>query len=244
MITEIARDVAGEIYWFWATPDELKARRTQIAADLNALLQYKAIPQSPHNVLDVGSGSGAGTFALRKLYPTTKILAIDNGSSHQYSIYALRRLPAFIAKFDPESVEGLARPQNSEKFDLIVACRFPICYPASLTWKETCLTGASRIAALAGLLSPDGVLAFGYWQDDESFSIDMQVLLTSFHLSQLFTFHQRYGLIDQWLVLGNNNQKALEIVRSNPVALLTKAAQKNTFPSHHRGGVDPEVWDS
>lgn len=243
MITEIVRDIARETHWFWTTTNELKERRAQIAADLEALFRSGAIPQSPHNILDVGSGSGAGTFALRKLYPTTKISAIDDGSSHQYSIYTLRQPPVFIAKFNPESVERFARPQNSKKFDLIIASRFPICYPASLTWKETCLTGANRIVALAELLSPGAVLAFGYWQNSKLISMDMRVLLTSFHLPQLFTHCQRYDLRDQWLVLKNNNQEFRETVRSNPTALLTEAAQKIAFP-YPCGGIDPEVWDS
>lgn len=243
MITEIARNIASETYWFWKTTDELKERRAQIAADLNELFWLKAIPQSPHNVLDVGSGSRAGTVALRKLYPGARIVAIDDGSSHQNDpVYRRRFFSPFVVNFQPMSIENFAiHNANAAGFDFILACRLPICYDQSPTWRETCTRGAEKLVALARMLSASGVLAFGY--SLKEYPRGTTVLLDNFSLKKLFTRKTHLSFNDDWLILGGANQEFLMRVKENPQLLLTETGQKPDYPYYFRGGLAQDVWD-
>lgn len=68
--------------WERGVPGEVEERYRQLAADIQFLRHNGCLPEDPGSILDVGSGSGGGSVALRMIYPGSRIVAIDSGETH------------------------------------------------------------------------------------------------------------------------------------------------------------------
>jgi hypothetical protein len=213
--------------WYRSQGYEVQSRHEQLYLELSGLKQKGIIPENIRAALDVGSGSGAGSVALSRIYPKCRILAVDSAETHQPSQphsrleYEMRVPPVWAAAFQEARVQDICQDHQQE-FDLIVAARFPIIYGRFPSENTRRINGAARIVSLARMLSESGVLIIGYSRSDRS--VPLEKLEIHFRLTTLFSSRTYFGTeLEQWLAFKNLKRDFFQEVKDEPSLLLTEA---------------------
>lgn len=184
--------------------------------------------------MDAGSGSGAGSVVLKTTFPAARVTAIDNRETHQkgqenaHPAYFVREPPRWAAQFYPESIEDFSR-RHPQESDLILAAHLPVIYDRSHARQKSCLRGARKVLGLTQMLSPNGILVFGYNREQKPHALT--TLVENFRLSQLFEeIHPVNGRFDEWTVLQNPDATFLQEAANEPTLLLTEKGRQEYKP--------------
>lgn len=173
------------VWWKISVPSEVRSRHHDLAKDFMSLVAKKIFPQSPNEVLDVGSGSGAGSVALRDIFPASRITAVDNAENWQSGVY-LRKKPPSDINFLPVSIGDFAGSHKAQ-FDLAVAAQISISLPFSIIypWAKKAEFYAAKMLSIVSVLHEHGDLALS-WPKTDSFTID-DIIHDNLRMDQLFS---------------------------------------------------------
>ncbi|MYT71560.1 MULTISPECIES: class I SAM-dependent methyltransferase [unclassified Streptomyces] len=116
-------------------------------ASLTAWLPLKG---APHQIVDLGCGTGAGTFALLERFPDAHVTAVDTSAGH---------LQLLREKACARGVEGRVRTVQAD----LDGDRWPDLGTPDLVWASASMhhlaDPARALAAVRELLAPEGLFA-------------------------------------------------------------------------------------
>jgi SAM-dependent methyltransferase len=115
-----------------------------------AIVEWLPLPTPPSQIVDLGAGTGAGTFALLGRFPKAQVTAVDVAAAH------VRRLR------DEARVRGVEDRVQAVEADLDDAA-WPDLGTPDLVWAAASLHHLARpedaLRAIREILAPDGLLA-------------------------------------------------------------------------------------
>ncbi|BBG03791.1 MULTISPECIES: class I SAM-dependent methyltransferase [Pseudonocardia] len=120
-----------------------------LGEQIAAIVASLPVRTAPVRIVDLGAGTGAGTFALLERFPDARVVAVDASAEH------LRRLQHKAEQ------AGVSDRVKTVRADLNGA--WPDLAPADLVWASASLHHLSDPSAalerVRALLTPDGLLA-------------------------------------------------------------------------------------
>ena len=213
-------------WWKTTVSSEVRSRHQNLAKDFRALVTKKIFPQSPDEVLDVGSGSGAGSVALRDVYSASLITAIDNAENWQSGVY-LRKKPPSVINFLPVSTDDFSRSHKGQ-FDLTVAAQISISLPFSIIypWARKAEFYGATMLSIVSMLREHGTLALS-WPKNDAFTID-NIIHDNLRMDQLFSTRQSFkGETDNWIIWRDFSIGEYENFANKPDMFLTSFAKNS-----------------
>jgi hypothetical protein len=220
MLTRLERAL-----WRATVPSEVRTRHGDLTKDFTNLIAISAFPKSPHEVLDVGSGSGAGSIALRDVYPLSQITAIDSADTWQEALYRRRKPPSDVT-FLPVKIEDFANSRQTN-FDLAIAARISIgvAFSSIDPWAKKAEFYANEMLTIASILHEHGTLALS-WPKTDRLTF-YRIICDNLRMDCLFSTNQFFeGVTDNWIVWSDLNRQTLEQFMSKPELFLTSFAKK------------------
>lgn len=205
--------------WKIGVPDQARQRYFELLNNLAVLSDQGFLPRNPYTIVDAGYGSGAGLFALKKVFPNAKIIGIDNAETHQvWQRYKRRKIPK-LSKFNVVNEDIFEIPYDIYRADLVLASRFPFRWVLEKkTKEEEDLIIAKRVLSVAKLVNENGTLLISYDLKYDGYPNVMRCLLRQIDFKKMFN---SVNLVDGWgddiwLILNkpNNINDPKSILRS------------------------------
>jgi SAM-dependent methyltransferase len=136
-------------------PDPAQARVLDLDAEVlarhtAAIISWLPVRTAPMRIVDLGAGTGAGTFALLRQFPHAHVTAVDSSAEHLELLQARARF------------EGFGNRVSIVQADLD-ATRWPDLGAIDLVWASASLHHLvdpdRALRTVRDLLQPDGLLA-------------------------------------------------------------------------------------
>jgi trans-aconitate methyltransferase len=215
------------LWWGATVPAEARSRRFDLAHDFQKLISVGLLPQNPGSILDMGSGSGAGSIALRDTFPQSQVTAIDNADNWQFGIYK-RKTPPSDIHFFPVSMKEFA-PTHKGQYDVVIAARICLSLSGSPIepWNQKVHAVSEAILTLISPLKEQSVLALS-WPTEDLTSVNT-LIEDNLHMESLFD-QKTYvnGARDTWAVWSGFNPSKFQIYEAHPDGFLTDFARENS----------------
>lgn len=219
--------------WPVTVPLEVNVRRLHLAHDFSRMKRSGLFPERPDNILDMGSGSGAGSVALKDVYPASHITALDNAQNWQTDSLYHRRKPPSDITFIPAGIEEFDA-RNKDTFDLIVAARISWDFPIDITmpWIFKAHAIEKRLLTVLHNLGQNGSLVMS-WPRKEAGKF-IRIVKENIQMDGLFQSTDSWkGSDDKWVVWREFRRDKLDSYISHPDELLTTFAKScNALDPH------------
>lgn len=228
--------------WLIGSPYEVRFRYDQLYTDLADLAKHGLIPRNPQSILDVGSGSGAGSCALRLLFFKAKIAAVDSAEANQNHPFYLRRKPPASVDFYPLSLQNFLK-DNPQKFDLVICSRLNTNLSASkiAPWRQQAESLGKYVLDLTACLAANGTLLVSRPNED---AVGLErVIRENLQTDQLFAETSVYAShSDTWIALSGLREQVFSRYQQNPDLFLTDFARNSTAIDPYQSWFPPEDW--
>lgn len=130
--------------------DYLALEAAVLAEQTAAIVDWLPLRTSPRHIVDLGSGTGAGTLAILRRFPEAQVIAVDVSAAH------LQRLR------EEAQVRGVDDRIRTVQADLDHSA-WPSLGTPDLVWASASLHHMARpedaLRTVRGVLAPDGLLA-------------------------------------------------------------------------------------
>jgi hypothetical protein len=238
----------SELVWLFDAPAGARFRNRCLKQDLHLLFNEGLLPKECDYILAAGSGSGAETLVLRDIFPDARIIAIDNGSTHQdnqpfseftLGAYEVKKPPPWIADFHDHSFRQHAQEKRGH-YDLITALHLSLLFDQP-QWNQRMRAVAETVIDLTEMLKDNGTLVISH-DAEQTGPRPARLIQENLRIDELFASGiELTGNFDHFLVLRNPEEQLLSQTSLYPTVLLTELGEQIQSPYYNPPTVI--LWD-